>query len=95
MIYFTTLFIYHNRFNRNDKKLMYQNQMMRNYAFQELVNAKLTEDAKELVALQLEPDALKRPTIIQICQHGWFPIVLMESEIAALSTSSKSNAEQE
>ena len=70
-------------FDRRDKTKMYEHQMTRSYAFQEEVEIKLTSEVKDLVHQMLEPEPAKRPTIIDVCLHGWFPIVLLEAEMHA------------
>lgn len=78
-----TLFIMLNQtypFDRHDKEIMISKQMQKQYAFMDDIDAKLTAEAKELVAIMLEPSPTKRPTITAVCQHGWFPVVLSEAD---------------
>lgn len=78
-----TLFIMLNQtypFDRHDKDAMISKQLTKQYAFQENVDSKLTAEVKELVALMLEPSPTRRPTIIAVCGHGWFPVVLSETD---------------
>lgn len=78
-----TLFIMLNQtypFDRHDKEAMMRKQMLKQYAFQGDIDAKLTTEVKGLVALMLEPSPPNRPSIMAVCQHAWFPVVLAEAD---------------
>jgi len=74
------------------KDRMYEAQMKRAYRLRESVAEELSSDARELIDLLLEPLPDKRPTIQEMCKHGWFPVVLSEGEILASSSGTNINA---
>lgn len=77
-------------FDRHDgKELMYEKQMTRNYHLEETVDRKVTDLAKDIIHVMLEPDAKKRPDIFLVCKHPWFPIVLREAELLGLVAPSR------
>ena len=79
-------------FDRHDKEKMYYHQIHRIYSFQEGIDEKLSSSVKSLVYLLLTPEPEQRPTIWEVCEHRWFPIVLREAEITQLTSSSKSSS---
>ena len=65
-------------FDRRDKTKMYENQIKRNYKLQKEVEERVSNQVKDLIRQLLEPVPDKRPTIKEVCNHVWFPIILNE-----------------
>ena len=67
-------------FDKNDMDKMYVNQITRAYKLQPHIEARISNELKDLIRCQLEPKPTKRPNINQVCEHVWFPVILKEFE---------------
>jgi len=56
-------------FGDNDEKCMLEQQLARNYRY---YNTRLSDTAKKVIDLHLEPDPHKRPTMDRIFELDWF-----------------------
>lgn len=65
-------------FDRHNKEKMYDNQMKKNYKLRDSVELKVSNEVKDLIRILLEPEPEKRPTIKEVCDHVWIPIILQE-----------------
>ena len=62
---------------------MYERQMTRDYHLQKDIEQKSSDQIKWLIDFMLEPDAKKRPTILEVLAHPWIPIIHQEAVMLA------------
>lgn len=68
-------------FDRHEgKERMYERQLARDYRLQADIELKSSVELKSLIHLLLEPVEKKRPTIGQLLEHPWVPLIHRESK---------------
>lgn len=67
-------------FDKKNRQRMVACQSRRQYRLQSAVEERISGEVKHLLAYLLEPEPSKRPTIKDVCEHIWFPIVHLERD---------------
>ncbi|KAJ6217788.1 hypothetical protein RDWZM_008945 [Blomia tropicalis] len=59
---------------------MYERMLARDYHLQPQIEQKVSLELQDLIRIILEPDPKRRPSIGNVCEHPWFPIILHETK---------------
>lgn len=82
-------------FDKNDREKMYECQISRRYKLRDQIEMKSSIDVKDLIDRLLEPNPDLRPTIHDVCNHPWFPIVLRENEFIRKQRTTTATGDQQ